>query len=294
MRPILFEVWGVPFAAWAVFFALAGFSAFFFAIALFRNLEASLKSQLPEHEAFTFVFCICYVTGWFGARALSIGVEQFEVDTFSHFFAELFRFGPMTFYGGALAAFVFGLGFVLLRRLSVGLMMDVCMPAGVLALGVGRIGCFLNGDDFGVPVLNQAQPPWWSVVFPNLGDNVARYPVQLEEALVSFLIAGCAAVYVMGSSHYKATFLPAAKRQAGNRGLVGCIVVAFSALNRFANEFYRGDLRGFFPGIPFLSTSQGVSLVLFLAACSAAVVLLVRARTRIQAEENTNHGRQLV
>ena len=55
-------------------------------------------------------------------------------------------------------------------------LLDALAPAGVLALGIGRIGCFLAGCCYGRP---SALP--WAVVFPDLGPP-ARHPLQLYSA----------------------------------------------------------------------------------------------------------------
>ncbi len=63
----------------------------------------------------------------------------------------------------------------LTRRPAVELL-DVLAPAGLLALGIGRVGCFLAGCCYGVPT----ELPW-GVVFPELGPP-ARHPLQLYSA----------------------------------------------------------------------------------------------------------------
>ena len=261
MRPILFSIFGIPFASWYVFFALAAVSAFFYSVFLLSRARNRLAfASLPT------LFTVCYLGGWFGARALSILVEQFEVRTIGDFFIQLFQLGPMTFYGGALLSFAVGLTYVLVNRRPVGLLADAVLPAGVLALGVGRVGCYLNGDDYGRPLpaeLLSNGTPWWGVSFPNLADlegaaQVVRYPVQLQEALVCFAIALLAAVlFLLRYSAQKLQFLAA--------GHIACFAAFLSAFNRFFNENYRGDTRGNFLLSSF-STSQGIALVIMFAA----------------------------
>jgi phosphatidylglycerol:prolipoprotein diacylglycerol transferase len=54
--------------------------------------------------------------------------------------------------------------------------LDAVAPGGLLALGIGRIGCFLAGCCYGCPT---ALP--WGVVFPALG-SPPRHPLQLYSA----------------------------------------------------------------------------------------------------------------
>ncbi len=60
---------------------------------------------------------------------------------------------------------------------------DAVAPAGILALGIGRLGCFLGGCCYGRPT----DLPW-AVVFPEVGPP-ARHPLQLYSAGLDFLLA---------------------------------------------------------------------------------------------------------
>src|SRR5262249_4266768 len=60
---------------------------------------------------------------------------------------------------------------------------DAIAPAGIVALGIGRIGCFLAGCCWGI----STGPPW-GLVFPELGPP-ARHPLQLSSAALDLLLA---------------------------------------------------------------------------------------------------------
>jgi len=66
---------------------------------------------------------------------------------------------------------------------------DAFAPAGVVALGIGRLGCFLAGCCWGRPT----DLPW-GVVLPELGP-AARHPVQLYAAVLDAAL-GCALLRV--------------------------------------------------------------------------------------------------
>src|SRR5262245_47487951 len=59
---------------------------------------------------------------------------------------------------------------------------DAVAPAGILALGIGRLGCFLAGCCWGRPT----DLPW-GVVFPELGPP-PRHPLQLYSAFLDLLL----------------------------------------------------------------------------------------------------------
>jgi len=165
------------------------------------------------------------------------------------------------FIGGLIAAALF------FRRHSdvpVWRAADICAPAIALGQAIGRVGCFMAGDDYGRPT----DVPW-AVVFTNpvaadLGGaplGVRLHPVQLYESVVCLALFGALLWF----------------RRRPHRD--GDVVIAYSvvyAIARFVLEFYRGDAdRGFvFGGL--LSTSQLIALVVLVVA----VLILARPRNQ--------------
>jgi len=184
MHPILFQFGSFVIPSWHVCFALAGIVAYFF-LQRFRSKMGLEFSQVKK------LFLICYVAGYFGARALSIIVEQPHLHHPQGFLFGLFQIGPMTFYGGFIVAAVSGFFYLFIKKQDWFAVGDVIAVACFLALGIGRIGCFLNGDDFGKPIISG--DPFWGVSFPVLKDSingVIRYPVQIMETAYVWLFVG--------------------------------------------------------------------------------------------------------
>lgn len=251
MYPILLD-WGpLVLPAWHTFYVLGAIAAFW----MMGFLQRRYVPEVPE-SAIARIYVICYAAGYLGARSLSIVIEEPEVKTVGDFLFALTRFGAMTFYGGALASFFLGAAYVKWQKLPLASCIDIGMPAGLLALAIGRIGCFLNGDDYGKPVS-------WGIVFPNLKDGVARHPVQLyETALVAFLVLAL----VLGFSRLRRSFRP------GAVGLFGAVAYANM---RFGLEFLRDDFRGFAFGT-WLSTSQFVSILVLIGSAATLPYWLKR------------------
>lgn len=254
MYPILFS-WGpVVLPAWHTLYVLGAILAFVMLIGLARKYQPKIPEQTLSR-----LFIICYVSGYFGARLLSILVEEPEVKGVGETVMALGRFGAMTFYGGALASFLGGLVYCLTTKLRIADLVDITIPSGLAALALGRVGCFLNGDDYGLPVRGN---PWWAVTFPSLQDGVARYPVQLYEAIsVGTLVL----VLVTQFPKIRAVFRP------GAVGLIG--IVAYANI-RFGLEFFRGDFRGSVL-VDWLSTSQFIS-VCVLAVAGATIPFWIK------------------
>ena len=170
------------------------------------------------------------------------------------------------FYGGFIGALVGALIFFArhpeMPRWRVA---DLCGPAIALGQAIGRIGCFMAGDDYGSPT----NLPW-AVVFRDpeataIGGTplgIPLHPVQLYESLACLILF----FYLI--------------RLARRKRFDGQIVLAYTilyAIARFLLEFVRGDAdRGFVVG-DWLSTSQ------FIAILAILVCLPLWARQRKKA-----------
>ena len=197
-----------------------------------------------------------------GAKALMI------VRAFPEYAAapsELFSPSVLTsagdFYGGFIGALITSA--IFFRRhpqLPFWRAADVCGPAIALGQAIGRVGCFMAGDDYGRPT----ELPW-AVAFTDpdaasIGGaplGVPLHPVQLYESIVCLVLF---AVLARLSRH---------KRFDGEVILDYTLLYAMA---RFVLEFFRGDAdRGFvFGGL--LSTSQFIALILGPAAIALWLV----------------------
>jgi len=120
--------------------------------------------------------------------------------------------------------------------------LDAIAPAGLLALGIGRLGCFLGGCCYGRPT---ALP--WGVVFPGLGPP-ARHPLQLYSAAADL------AVLVL---------LP---RRSAPTGVVACCACLGLGIVRAGLEWLRdaGTTDALVPGV--VTLPQAAALLLALGA----------------------------
>jgi len=164
------------------------------------------------------------------------------------------------FIGGLIASAIF---FRRNPRLPFWRAADVCAPAIALGQAIGRIGCFMAGDDYGRP----AGVPW-AVTFTDpeaasIGGaplGVPLHPVQLYESVVCLILF---------------LFLLWLGRRRHRDGDVIAAYTVLYAIARFGLEFLRGDAdRGFvFGGL--LSTSQFIAIIML---AMAVIVLIVRHR----------------
>lgn len=205
-----------------------------------------------------------------GAKALMIVRDLPDyLAAPSNFFSLSVLSSAGDFYGGFIGALIASAMFFWRdSRLSFWRTADVCGPAIALGQAIGRVGCFMAGDDYGRP----SDVPW-AVAFTDpdaagIGGaplGVLLHPVQLYESMA------CVVLFVV--------LLQLRRR----RQFDGEVILAYTllyAIGRFVLEFFRGDAdRGFvFGGL--LSISQFIAVLLGPVALVLWVVRRQRTRVR--------------
>lgn len=95
--------------------------------------------------------------------------------------------GGITWYGGLVGGAIAVLAVARSARLSLPLVMEGTAASLAIGQAIGRVGCFLVGDDWGLPT---DRP--WGIAFPNGVEptEVPVHPTQLYESV--WLFALCA------------------------------------------------------------------------------------------------------
>ena len=165
------------------------------------------------------------------------------------------------FYGGFGAAVLFALWYTRVHRLPMWKVADVYTPSIALGLGIGRLGCFAAGCDYGKPTNSFlgvvfSDPFAHQVAGTPLG--IRLHPTQLYESLAMFVIFAV----LVWRYRYK-TY----------DGQIFVLHLVLYGLARFFIEFLRGDEdRGFVFG-HLLSTSQFIALLALVTAAILTVYL---------------------
>ncbi len=167
--------------------------------------------------------------------------------------------GGMSWFGGFAGGILAGLWFMHRKRLPKIAVLAAATPALAIGHAIGRIGCFLVGDDYGRPT----NLPW-AVAFPEglPPTTVPVHPTQLYEAAVLIPIA--------------LQLLRWRKQGRPDRVVLGAYLVLAGAL-RFAIEFIRVNERvlGIFTVAHLASLAAviaGAGLLLWRGAASTSTV----------------------
>jgi phosphatidylglycerol:prolipoprotein diacylglycerol transferase len=177
------ELFRIPFLDWPVSsFGAAMATAFLvgYWIAIPRMREEGLD---PEDAANMLIWIM--FGGVFGAK-LYYAID-FAVRGEAPFFASLFSRAGMTFYGGLMGGALAGVLGCRHYKIAIVPFANVAAISVAIGQAIGRIGCFLVGDDYG-----RATDLPWGIAFPN-GLPPVHYPVhptQLYEAAWLSLVTG--------------------------------------------------------------------------------------------------------
>lgn len=191
-----------------------------------------------------------------------------------HDWRYLFDRSGLVWYGAAILGTLSVLWVIRRRKLLIWPTLDAAGPAVALGYGLGRVGCFLVGDDFGYPT----RLPWgvkfkYGLPAPTTaefmrreygaeipsgvepGDLVAVHPTQLYETLAGVAIAAVAIWLI---------------RRGSRPGVAGLIAFGLLAAERFSIEFLRAKDDRFFGNF---TVAQIISLA-FILIC----LVLYRSR----------------
>lgn len=281
MYPVIFELpdWfpflgGEAITSFGVFMLLSFLTGGYIIRAEMRRV-----GQDPE-KAWDLVF-MGVVGGIVGAKGyyILLNFPRLLEDPASLIFSR----GGLVWYGGFLLATALVVWEIRRQKLPLPQTADLIAPALALAYGVGRIGCFLVGDDWGLPTASRfgirfpqgtpatsvqnIEQQFGITVDPALieqyGQIVPVHPTQLYEVVLTTLIFA---------------FLWRIRRHKHEAGWLFMLWLALAGAERFLVEFLRAkDDRLLGP----LTVAQVISL----AILAVGIYGMTRLMSRAGAEE---------
>ena len=260
MYPVLFHMpeWvpflgGEPITSFGVMmlasFATAGYI-----------LKAEMKRKGHDPEIAWDLLFWAVVGGVVGARVyyVLLNYPRFADDPLGMLLAR----GGMVWYGGFLLATVLVVRRIRKLGLPLGRIADGAAPALALAYAVGRIGCFLVGDDYGRPTGS-----WVGIAFPNgappshVETIRTQFGITADPALVEqygqILPVHPTQLYEVALSTLIFLFLWSQRRKGHPEGWIFMAWLALAGLERFVVEIFRAKDDRFFA---FLTLAQVISL----------------------------------
>jgi len=238
MYPVLFRIGSLEITSFGVMVALGALLGI---LLIRRELERSGVDSVKGTDA----ALVGVLGGLAGAKLLYVAEHWAEPLS-----ETLLSRGGMSWFGGFTGGVLCGIAWILWQRLPLMTVLSAAAPALALGHAVGRIGCFLVGDDYGRPT---SLP--WGIAFPEgLPPTLDRvHPTQLYEAAFLFPFA-----YLL---------VRLRKRRVSDGAVFGIYLVGAGGL-RFLIEVVRVNVRVLFG----LTTAQLFSIAVVLLG----IALLVR------------------
>jgi phosphatidylglycerol:prolipoprotein diacylglycerol transferase len=213
LLPVLFRIGSFEITSFGVLVALGALAGLW----VFRRELA--RAGLPDAALDAAVFGL--VGGLLGAKLLYV-FEHLEEASFLSLFLDR---GGMSWFGGFVGGLLAGYLTIRVKRWPVIAVLAAATPALAVGQLLGRIGCFLVGDDYGSPTTLP-----WGIAFPRgLPPTTERvHPTQIYEAVFLALLTW--------------VLIRWRRRGLGDRTVLGRYFVAAGAF-RFALEFLRVNTR---------------------------------------------------
>ena len=240
-------------------FGMMMFLAFLGAAAVHRSETRRLDGD-PE-STWDLLF-MAVIGGILGAKLyyMFLNFPQLVRDPASLIFAR----GGLVWYGGFMGGLALVVWQIRRKGLHLAQQADMIAPGLALAYGVGRIGCFLVGDDWGRPTGS-----WVGIAFPNGApptrvDIIEReFGIQVDPELVNrfgdIVPVHPTQLYEVGLSLLIFAFLWSIRKHGNGKGWLFMAWLALAGMERFVVEFFRVKDDRFFG---FLTLAQVISLAL--------------------------------
>ena len=214
-----------------------------FLVAYWLCLKEFRRKKLSE-DLLGNLFLAAMIGGIAGAKLLylfeNVPLNEILANPVQHILAR----GGLTFYGGLFGAVL--LTWLVARRgkLNFWVLGDAVAPAMAIGYSIGRIGCFLVGDDYGVP----SDLPW-AMSFPNgLPPTFETvHPTQLYEVIIMGLVF---------------LYLWKIRKKTLKPGYLFSLYLILAGSERFLIEFIRNTTPSPIPG---LSVAQLMAVFIILA-----------------------------
>jgi phosphatidylglycerol:prolipoprotein diacylglycerol transferase len=263
MYPVLFRIGSFELTSFGVLMALAFLSAGWI---LARELKR--KGDDPE-TAWDIV--------WYAAIGGIVGAKIYYMllnwgDTVANPWAALTSRAGLVWYGGFIGAALLIWWRLASRKLPVLRFGDAIAPALALGYVVGRLGCFLVGDDYGRPT---DQP--WGIAFPNgappsTAGNLRAFGVNLPPTIADDTVLRVHPTQLYEMAMMGAIFLLlwAWRRKDWPAGVLWFAYVALAGVERFIVEIFRAKDDRF---LGVFTIAQLISVGLVIVGVAAALYL---------------------
>lgn len=190
----------------------------------------------------------------------------------------LFDRAGLVWYGGLIGGFLACSWLIRRNKIDYLTAADAAAPALSIGYALGRIGCFLVGDDYGRPT-----DAWYGIAFPKgapptTADSLRSFGVAVDPSIPgdAVLRVHPTQLYEAGAALLMFGILMWLNRKPHGRGLAWGLFLILLGIERFLVEIVRAKDDRFFGNF---TVAQIISVLLVIAGIAFAAT--ARNRTRI-------------
>ena len=248
MYPTLVKFGSVSISSFSVMVLIA----FLFAYYL---VEKELIRQNRDASIADLILIASVIGGLGGAKLLFL----YQNATLAQILDEPLRYlsSGYTFLGGLIGSIILIYFVSIYKKINFWKLTDITAPPLIIAYGIGRIGCLLVGDDYGVPT----DLPW-GISFPNGAPPTIQevHPTQIYDTICMTIL-----FFILWNLRKKDMPL----------GWLTAITLICLGVQRFLVEFIRDTTPSFIEGI---SQAQLISLTIVLFGIIKLIQISVKPK----------------
>lgn len=252
MYPILIQIGSIPIHTYGFLIAVG------FLFAVYVAKKNARRAGLNVDQVADLAFWVLIV-GFLGARFLFVLTR---LDYFLENPLAVFKVweGGLVFLGGPLAAVPFGFWYLKKHKMPLWKTVDVMIPGLPLGHMFGRFGCLSAGCCYGKPTGSEYGVQLYSELVDPALRGIHLHPTQLYEAS-ALLVIFLGLMWTL-------------KRKSFDGQVFLTYFMTYPIARSIIEEFRGDTIRGFvIEGV--LSTSQFISILIFIAA---AITLVYRLK----------------
>jgi len=245
----IFKIFGYSVQTWGAVVAIG------IAISLFLMLKKAAKKKLFDDAEILISYVM--VSALIGARAAYVIVSPEEFPNFFSLFmiseGGLISWGFLL--GGIFGAILCKL-FTKMKNEKIRELLDLMAPYFMLAIAIGRIGCFLRGCCYGIP---SGLP--WAVSYAG---EIPVHPTQIYHSILDFLIFFALLKINSKKEHLQSEKIESKFSLINRKGSSFLLFLILYSAERFFVDFLRYHPAAEYIGA--ISITQFVFMLVFFAA----------------------------
>lgn len=258
MFPRIFHIYGPLWINSYGFMIAVGFLVFVFL--MYKHIK---KTKIISSNQFFNIIFVGLIGGIVGGRIffLLTNWEDFVGNWPDFFYPWIGGFGILGVIIGVIVVVSF---YLKINKIPILHILDIAAIYAPLFQSIARIGCFLAGCCYGIPVSNHFK---LAVIFTNPHSlaplNIPLHPTQIYLSLTSLFVF---LIVFLFSKYFASKF-----------GQILFTYLFLESLSRFTVDFWRGD-RVLIACFSFLSYSQVTAFIIFVFALAGFIYVTKKCK----------------